>query len=88
MTWGSPVERERRNRIRISVAAYAYEFEDNPIMDDAEFDDLSNAINPGRSTGHPVLDRFFDREFNPCTGQWIHSHPELDGIKRLYKENY
>lgn len=88
MSWGSPVERERRNRIRLTVAAYAYEVESHSVITDAEFDDLSLEINPSTSTGNNVVDDFFRRKFNPCTGMWVHDHPELDGIKRLYKEHY
>lgn len=41
---------ETRNRIKLSVAAYAYEFKDNPIMSDADFDELASKIDTSVST--------------------------------------
>ena len=78
--WGTPVEIERRNRIRLTAAAYAYEFLNDPIMSDAEFDDLCKQIDLSVDTGNPVLDNYFREHFIPDTGQWIHDHPELDKV--------
>lgn len=82
------INQEIRNRIRLSVAAYAYEMEDNPIMDDFEFDALSRSINPKEKTGNRKLDNFFKKHFNPDTGMWIRRHPELNKIAYLYKTYY
>lgn len=82
------VERERHRRIRMSVAAYAYEFMDSPIISDHEFDSECRKINPSIDTGRPDLDHFFRTEFDACTGQWIHHHPELDKVKQLYERYY
>jgi hypothetical protein len=78
------VEIERRNRIRLSLFAYAYEYEDDPLISDAEYDKLSYLIQKDMATGNKTLDRFFNRQFAPHTGQWIHKHPELDKLKALY----
>lgn len=75
---------ETRNRIRLAVAAYAYEVENDPILSDAEFDRLSALINPLVSTGNPRLDWFFLTEFSPATGLWVHRHPEIEGLRRIY----
>lgn len=88
MSWGSPVEIERRRRIRLSLAAYSYEMLDNPIMSDGEFDDECKLVDKTMSTGNRLLDDFFLHEFEPDTGQWIHKHPELDKLKALYKRIY
>jgi hypothetical protein len=80
----SPIEIERRNRIRLSVAAYAYEFQSDSIMSDGDFDALALSINKDVSTDNEEMDRFFREEFEPDTGQWIHAHPNLQGIERLY----
>jgi hypothetical protein len=91
------IEVERRNRIRLSLAAYAYEFENTSIMSDADFDKLALQINPELTTieeyqlpeqkdRYKVLDRFFQNEFQPDTGQWIHKHPELDRLANLYNK--
>ena len=82
------VNPEIRNRIRIAVAAYAYEVLDSPIMSDHEFDRLALQIDPQKDTGEPELDAFFFCDFNPSTGVWIHQHPDLAGIARLYKTFY
>jgi len=63
--WGTEVEVERRNRIRLTLAAYAYEFDNNAIMSDAEFDELSKAIRPEIKTGGKVHDDFFVTNFEP-----------------------
>lgn len=82
--WGSPVEIERRNRIRLSVAAYAYEFEDDPIMSDAEFDNLAKEIDVRVETGNEELDQFFRKHFESYTGSWVHDHPDISGLQRIY----
>jgi uncharacterized protein YrzB (UPF0473 family) len=82
--WGLPVEIERRNRIRLSVAAFAYEFENDSIMNDGDFDALAETIDVNMDTGNELMDTFFREQFSPHTGQWIHNHPELDKLKKLY----
>ena len=85
--WGSEVEVERRNRIRLTLAAYAYEFDDNPIMSDAEFDDISRKINPDIATGSKRHDKFFREKFDPDTGMWIRQHPFIRAVERAYRWN-
>ena len=82
------VSEERRNRIKLSVAAYAYEMDSNSIMSDGDFDSLCLKINVDIDTGNTLLDTFFRDEFNPSTGQWIHKHPELAGIRNIYEKYY
>ena len=74
-----------RNRIRLAVAAYAYEIVSDPIMSDAEFDELALTIRPRELTGAPLPDLFFLESFEPHTGSWIYDHPDLPGIARLYE---
>lgn len=88
MTERTSIELERRNRIRLSVAAYAYEFDNNSIMSDGEFDQLSKQIDPQVNTQNPLMDKFFREQFSPDTGQWIHKHPELDRLRQLYIRFY
>lgn len=89
---------ERSRRIRLAVAAYAYEFENVSIISDSDFDALAKKINPEQTTidehtrvypnlveRYTVLDNFFKTEFSPDTGQWIHKHPELDRVARIYE---
>ena len=80
--WGSPVEVERRNRILVSVYAYAYEIESDSIISDGEFDDLAMSIQPEMDTGNALMDKWFKKQFDFCTGSWIHAHPELNKIKQ------
>jgi hypothetical protein len=75
---------ERKNRIRLSLAAYSYEFKADSIMSDGEFDELAKKINPKMLTGNEMLDTFFKEHFSPDTGQWIHSHPEINKIAAIY----
>jgi NAD-dependent DNA ligase len=77
-------EVERRNRIRLSIFAYAYEFDDDPLISDAEYDRLSYLIKTDRSTGNEMLDDFFRKHFQSHTGQWIRIHPELDKVRALH----
>lgn len=76
--------RETRNRIRVAIAAYAYEVEADPIMSDAEYDALSRQIDPRKPTCNLRLDQFFRQHFSAHTGSWIHQHPDLAGVRRLY----
>lgn len=85
--WGSKVEVERRNRIRLTLAAYAYEFDDNPIMSDAEYDELSKQIDTSIKTGAKQHDEFFRKHFDPNTGMWIRQHPFLRAVERTYSWN-
>lgn len=97
--WGNPSEIERRKRIRLAVAAYAYEFDSDSIMSDGDFDKLCLEINPHMSTvenhhnedtikRYKVLDAFWNEEFQPDTGQWIHKHPELELVKSTYFKHF
>lgn len=81
----SKIEVERRRRIRLSVAAYAYEFHSDSIISDAEFDKLSEQIDKNVKTGHRILDRFFKKNFEPCTGMWVQKHPDKAGLEWIYK---
>lgn len=83
--WPTAVEREVRKRIKVCVAAYAYEIRHDSIMSDTQWDRLAQSVNPKTKTGHAVMDKWFKEKFDPCTGQWIHKHPELDKIAELYE---
>ena len=82
------VNEEIRNRIRIAIAAWAYEYMDDPIMDDFEYDELSRKIDLSKKTGNELMDKFFEEEFHPDTGMWIHRHPQKDKLKILYEKYY
>lgn len=84
--WGTARELEVRRRIQVSVAAYAYEFANNPVMSDAAFDWFAERICPRMGTCHPLLDEFFVTHFTPMTGMWIHHHPDISGIQRIYEQ--
>lgn len=79
---------EIRNRIKLAIAAFSYEYRDDPIISDAEFDELSRSINPEVTTGNSKLDSFFKNSFHPDTGMWIHQHPELRKLEVLYNKYY
>ena len=82
------INQEIRNRIKLSIAAYAYEFLGESIMTDHEYDELSLKINPNEKTGNDMMDEFFKTQFQPDTGMWIRSHPEIKKLEYLYKKYY
>lgn len=88
MGWGSPIEIETRLRIVLAVAAYAYEMANDPIMSDADFDHLARSVCLDVDTTRPDLDAWFRKSFDPSTGMWVRSHPELDKIRRLFLRVY
>ena len=79
---------EIKNRIRLSVYAYAYEFMNDSLVDDAEFDRLSQEIDLTITTGNEEMDSFFAREFIADSGMWIRRHPNLKRVKELYENFY
>lgn len=81
---GDEIATERHNRILVSLWAYAYEFECCSLVSDAVFDKKANEIKPEVSTGHTELDAFFRAEFSPITGMWVHNHPEIYKLRKLY----
>ena len=81
----SKTEIEVWKRIRVAVWAYAYEIANNPIASDAEYDKLAASVDLSVSTSRPDLDDWFRKNFQPHTGQWIHHHPELHFIRRIYE---
>ena len=85
MTWGNEKEQETRRRIKLSLWAYAYDFESDSMVSDGEFDDECKKVRLEVDTNRPDLDKWWRDNFSPSTGQWIRKHPELDGIKKLYK---
>ena len=76
---------ERRRRINVALWAYAYEVHDNPLVDDAKFDEVCEEIDLSVSTGNKKMDTWFRRNFDLCTGSWIHKHPDLKGLEILYR---
>jgi hypothetical protein len=86
--WSKPTtpEYQRWLRIRLSVAAYAYEYLSESLMDDSEFDRLSELVDTSISTGNDKLDTFFKEEFAACTGMWICKHPDILGLSNIYNK--
>lgn len=81
----SIIEQEVKRRIDIAVWAYAYEVMDAPLVDDSVFDLECMFVDLTVRTGNVVMDTFFEQEFNPSTGLWILKHPNIEGVKRIYK---
>ena len=86
--WGTRIEKERRRRIKLAIWAYAYEIENDSIVTDEIFDKESYLVDESIKTGNKKLDDFFVNEFEPCTGSWIHQHPELDKIRKIYNDYF
>lgn len=85
--WGSPKEIETRRRIKLAVWAYAYEFEEG-VVPDYVFDVEAYQVDLSVHTDRLDLDFWFIANFEPDTGLWIHRHPELDKIRKLYERRY
>jgi len=81
----TPKEIETRRRIKISVWAYAYEIMGVSIVSDAIFDMECLQVNLNIQTSNPIMDVWFLCNFTPDTGMWIHKHPELEKVKKLYE---
>lgn len=86
--WGSEEEIQRKLRIKVSIAAYAYEVLNDSIISDHEYDKLCREIKPEINTGNKELDIFFQQQFDPSTGYWIHQHPEKHKLDQLYYRYY
>ena len=78
------IDTEKRNRIRVAVAAYAYVVEDDQIMTEADFDELSMSISPQMDTGNPLIDAFFADEFSTADATWVLRHPEYERVSHIY----
>ena len=79
---------ETRLRIKLSVWAFAYEIANQPLVSDAVYDFNAYQVNLKNRTKRPDLDFWFICNFRPDTGLWIHDHPELDKLERLYTRLY
>lgn len=81
----SPAEIEKQKRICVALWAWAYEKHSTSIVSDARFDETCLSIDTKCKTGNRRLDAFFESEFHPDTGQWVHKHPEKDKLEALYQ---
>lgn len=82
------IETEVWRRIRLAVWAYAYEFESMSLVSDARFDTEARKVNLSLDTPRPDLDKWWRENFDPSTGMWIHKHPELSLVKKIYERFY
>ena len=82
------ISEEIKRRIKVSVAAYAYEMNHDSIMTDEQFDSECKKVDVTITTGNDMMDKWFRQEFDPCTGQWIHKHPQLKRLDALYQQYY
>lgn len=88
LTWGTPVEIERRRRFKLLIWAYAYEFKAHSIVPDHLFDTEALRINTRIDTGKPEHDFWWRAWFKPFTAMWIHNHPDLDKLEKVYEKHY
>jgi hypothetical protein len=57
-------------------------------MSDHDFDAMSLKVNPDILTGNLTVDNFFQTQFKPETGMWIHHHPEKEKLGKLYETHF
>jgi len=80
----NPLQQEIRRRTQVAVWAYACEIKDDPMVSDAIYDQTARLINPQIHTGDEKYDRFFEQEFSPNTGMWIHQFPTTEYLEIYY----
>ena len=96
LSWGTPVEVERRRRILLALWAYAYERGDQLVEDhvydrEAYLVDLTVETASDQVKGSPQrrrfmkLDRWYRENYVPYSGQWVAGHPERDKLERLHR---
>lgn len=83
--WGTRREIETRRRILVSLWSFAYEFKNHSMVSDGRFDEECRRVNLSILTNRPDLDFWFNVNFQPHTGMWIHKHPELYKLQQLYE---
>ena len=83
--WGSIEEAETKRRIRVALWAYAYEVHSDSLVDDVTFDKECESIDLSVNTLNKDMDTWYRENFDPCTGQWVHNHPNKEGLERLYQ---
>jgi hypothetical protein len=54
------------------------------MVEDARFDSVCYEIDLSMGTGNADMDSWWEENFAPHTGSWIHAHPELGKVKALY----
>lgn len=82
---------EIRRRIRVSIWAYEYEILNGPSVSDNIFDQECLLIDLNISTSYKgrdnsKIDNWFRENFKPYTGQWIHNHPNKNGLLKYIKK--
>jgi hypothetical protein len=84
----TPAQIETARRIRVAVWAYAYAYEilSVSIVDDFTFDQECQKVDLAVDTARPDLDVWFRENFDPCTGSWVHCHPEKALLSKVARE--
>jgi hypothetical protein len=81
MTLNSGIVRSKMNKI-------SEEIKRRIKVSDEQFDLECKKIDVTITTGNDIMDKWFKQEFDPCTGQWIHKHPQLKRLDALYQQYY
>ena len=73
------------------MAAWLYEIGSREgmtgeMMTDHQYDAECLKIDLTVNTPRPDLDKWWRENFDPCTGQWIHNHPEHDRLEELCRK--
>lgn len=82
--WASYLRTEVFRRKQIAAVTFGVEIRGVALMLETDWDGIAQRIDTSLGTCHPVLDEFFRARFSPLTTSWIHEHPELDGIARMF----
>lgn len=77
---------EKGLRIRLAVWALAYERYNHSFVPDDVYDQMSLKVDLSTPTDRPDLDEWYSNNFNVSTGQWVHTHPEIDRLHMLVRQ--
>lgn len=70
----------------LAVWAYAYEIMGETLVSDHHFDDECRKVNLLQPTGNKQMDAWFKKNFEPCSGMWVHNHPNKKRLAEMANE--
>ncbi len=85
MSFNDKSHQEKHRRCLISLWAFAYEIKSESLVPDHVFDKACREIDTSIETGNARIDQWFKDNFDPNTAMWIHRHPELKRIEKIYE---
>lgn len=82
--WAAYLRQEVFRRKQIAAVTFGVEVRGVALMLESDWDGIAQRINTALGTCHPVIDEFFRARFSPLTTSWIHDHPDLGGVAKMF----